>query len=205
LKDKIVAALSDHSPSREQLILHLCWCIGEYASPSITATCTPAILTEYDDTLELFAFERMSVASMEMEEHVVQEGGSYNNQLMSVLITSLSKLAARLPSLSSRVSLCLFKIERYKAYFHPSVISRAEECLMLLQFPSMAAVILDSRHSSHMRTHHIDRDSSLPFLLQRVMSRDHVGEEDIYGDGGTNDSSTSEANRVILHPFENLS
>jgi hypothetical protein len=84
---------------------------------------------------------------------------------MSVVINSLTKLAARWQPLTSRVQLCLHKILRYKNYFLPSVISHANLCLNLLKSPSIAASILDSRHRTELATSHVDVNSSLPFLL----------------------------------------
>ncbi len=89
----------------------------------------------------------------------------YNNRVMSVVINSLTKLAARWQPLTSRVQLCLHKILRYKNYFLPSVISHANLCLNLLKSPSIAASILDSRHRTELATSHVDTNSSLPFLL----------------------------------------
>lgn len=65
----------------------------------------------------------------------------HDNMLMSTLVSSLSKLAARLPlnmspslftltkrwpPLISRVTVCLEKLKRYRTSFHPSVLARAQ-------------------------------------------------------------------------------
>jgi AP-5 complex subunit zeta-1 len=163
LRETIVNKISDHNAARENLVLHLCWLIGEYATPTITNLCTPNIINDYDEALELLAFERMAQSA---SEECGPEGKRYNDTLMSVLISSLAKLAARYTPLVSRVSLCLLKLDRYRPYFSPAVISRMEECINILQVPSVAAAILDARHKTSVSTHHLDSDSSLPFLLQ---------------------------------------
>eukprot|EP01127_Copromyxa_protea_P023055 TRINITY_DN8537_c0_g1_i1.p1 TRINITY_DN8537_c0_g1~~TRINITY_DN8537_c0_g1_i1.p1 ORF type:complete len:833 (+),score=161.78 TRINITY_DN8537_c0_g1_i1:49-2547(+) len=158
-KDLLIQTITSHSMKHKTLILHICWAIGEYCSYSVSPElCNPEICNDYEEALELLAFECM----------VTEEEGKlkqYNNQLMSVLISSLSKLAARCPGLSSRVSLCLIKIERYEHYFDEAVIEKAMECLNLLKFPSIAAAILDSKHKTSQWTHHTDTNSSLPFIL----------------------------------------
>jgi hypothetical protein len=137
------------NPNREELVLCLCWIVGEYARLDSTANpnMTPQILYEYDETLELLAFERMSLASMapakssksSLEPTPVTEKlgdtseAHYNNRLMLVVITALSKLAARWQPLCSRIMLCLYKLFRYENLFHSTVINYARECLNLLK------------------------------------------------------------------------
>jgi AP-5 complex subunit zeta-1 len=174
LKKWIVMMMNDSGVNRqrEELVLHLCWLIGEYCQPNGAAG--PQIMHDYEEMLELFAFERMSLASMTANQEAddtTAEGQHqlhemrYNNRVMSVVINSLTKLAARWQPLTSRVQLCLHKILRYKNYFLPSVISHANLCLNLLKSPSIAASILDSRHRTELATSHLDVNSSLPFLL----------------------------------------
>jgi len=94
----------------------------------------------------------------------------FNTRLMLILVSSLTKLAARWHPLASRVVLCLAKLLRYKPYFHPSVIERTHHCLALLKHSSIAASLLDGTHSKEPLTHHIDPMSSLPFLLQPIVA-----------------------------------
>ena len=64
--------------------------------------------------------------------------------------------------------LCLAKVLRNRDTLHPSVIRRAHECVQILKFPNIASAILDTPASltdSHPLGSHIDKNSSLPFLL----------------------------------------
>lgn len=168
-KPLIFTLLRDHEESKSDLTLHLVWLVGEYAVLKDDFPCTPEVLTDYDEALELIAFELMSMMSMMAETPKTEETKKvliYNNQLMSALISSLTKLAARWTPLTTRVSLCLLKIERYKSYFNPSVTERALEYLNLLKFPSIAAGLLNTNIQSCITSHYYDDQTSLPFLLR---------------------------------------
>jgi len=86
-QDTIIDIMRDGThPNRKELILSLCWIVGEYASVSISPLCTPRaivgniakqincshliasimILAEYHEVLETLAFERISLAKMEL-------------------------------------------------------------------------------------------------------------------------------------------
>jgi hypothetical protein len=98
---------------------------------------TTDVLSDYHEVLELFAYERMSM--------VKSEGTSsslYNNRLMLVIISALSKLAARWQPLSNRVILCLVKIMKHQNYFDKSVISRANEVITILRFPRYLVIVV---------------------------------------------------------------
>lgn len=94
----------------------------------------------------------------------------YTTRLMLILISALSKLASRWHPLSSRVILCLAKILRQQQYFNSIVVTRANECIALLKFPSIAAAILDATHKTGPRLSHVDDQSSLPFILESTIS-----------------------------------
>lgn len=59
----------------------------------------------------------------------------------------------------------------YQQYFDPIVISRANELITLLKFPSIASAVLDMPQNLHDYSsdydlfHVHDKNSSLPFLL----------------------------------------
>jgi len=154
----LMLALTRNTESRRRMTIHLCWIIGEYAT---LQTCTGEILNDYDERLELMVFELMHTAGdMPPNEREVA------NEFMCVLISALSKLAARWPPLSSRVSLCLSKLERNRESFTETVHARAMECLNILKFPSIAAAVLGSGLSNREpNAHHVDNASSLPFQL----------------------------------------
>lgn len=166
LKVYILEVINDRqrNAAYDDLVLHLCWAIGEYCSPNLVPECTVDVLSEYDDALELFAFERMSLGTSGPSP--TSDESTFENMLMSILLSSLTKLAARWPPLISRVSLCLEKMERYQSVFHPAVMTRASECLRILRYPSIAAAILDAHHHTSLPRTHVDLDSSLPFVLR---------------------------------------
>jgi len=207
-KDLIVGAIIDGTHAeRKELVLSLCWVVGEYASPTVTEKCTPQIITEYHETLETFAYERMSFAKLGLVDHPASASSSlslsasssssfslpstlqqqqqvsitdatsgnnktpkndvYTTRLMLVIISALAKLAARWQDLASRVLICLAKMLREGENFHPSVAQRANECIQILKFPSIASAILDTplgREEEEVRIH-TNKNSSLPFLL----------------------------------------
>lgn len=177
-KDLIITLIGDSSNlARQELILCACWIVGEYTSTSVNSNITPEILNDYYEALELFAYERMSLVKLGLEPGLGTNNSSKSNdqdyitRLMLVLISALSKLASRWHPLSSRVVLCLAKILRQQQYFHPVVITRANECIALLKFPSIAAAIFDATHKTGPRLSHVDNQSSLPFLLESTLSR----------------------------------
>src|SRR3546814_5808604 len=97
--------------------------------------------------------------------------------LMSTLLTTLAKLAARWPPLISRVTVCIAKMERHQHAFHPAVMARATELLTILQSPSIASALLDSKLRTTFSATALDKDSPLPFLLrtpEEQIGRAHV-------------------------------
>ncbi|KAL6077164.1 hypothetical protein QOT17_002464 [Balamuthia mandrillaris] len=176
-QDLIVGIITDppsQHPARQELVLQLCWAVGEYASPALTSFCTQNIIYDYHTALETFAYERMALQQQPASSSFPgKKAGAalYTTRLMLVVLSSLSKLAARWQDLAARVVLCLAKVLQKKEVFHPSVVQRAEECLHILKFPSIASAILDSpqrgaKEEEQLYTSpHADKTSSLPFLL----------------------------------------
>jgi hypothetical protein len=123
----------------------LCWIVGEYTSNSLIAI-TPDVLNDYNEALELFAYERLSLIKLgisRVDDTTGSKSSSesksvdvqYTTRLMLVIISALSKLAARWQPLTSRVMLCLAKILRHDEYMDETVITRTNECITLLKFP----------------------------------------------------------------------
>jgi len=56
LRETIVNKISDHNAARENLVLHLCWLIGEYATPTIT-NCLVKFSIKKNRTYNLFYIE----------------------------------------------------------------------------------------------------------------------------------------------------
>lgn len=176
LKELLITLIGDsRNIARHELILCVCWIVGEYTSPSIVDV-SPEIINDYHETLELFAYERMSMVKFGEGGFSGQPAMSneYITRLMLVLISALGKLAARWHPLTSNVILCLSKILRQQQYFDPAVITRASECIALLKFPSIAASILDATHKTGPRLCHVDDHSSLPFMLETTIGRNEI-------------------------------
>jgi hypothetical protein len=63
-------------------------------------------------------------------------------RLLLLLISAMAKLSTRSRAVSQRAALCLAKIQKHGALFHPLVVARAEECVRLLATPSIAVRVL---------------------------------------------------------------
>ncbi|EFA85102.1 hypothetical protein PPL_02099 [Heterostelium album PN500] len=89
--------------------------------------------------------------------------------MMLVLISSLTKIASRWPEATSRVILCLLKVLSYHQYFDIQVVSRANECISLLKFPSFTTAVYDcappSNKDIYTKPISHDNHSALSFLL----------------------------------------
>ena len=144
-------------------------------------------MNDFHEALELLAYERMSLAKLGLSDvssgetlsstssQKKQEARKYATRLMLVIISALSKLAARDPDLNVRVILCLAKIISHSDYFDPSVTSRATECINLLKFPSIASAVFEAssgfsvpNNNPNAPKTHIDKLSALPFIVQSV-------------------------------------
>ena len=175
LKELLIATIADTGAAgRAELILTLCWIVGEYTNLSVNATCTSQVIHDYHEALELFNDERISVVRLGIKNIAslsAQPGQSFaphdplanhagasssvddaaehlsavnTARLMLVVINSLSKLASRCQDLAPRVVLSLTKLVQHQQYFLPIVAQRAEECRRILKFPSVASAILDA-------------------------------------------------------------
>jgi hypothetical protein len=105
---------------KEELLLNVCWAIGEYATPLIDPKVTSEVLFELYETLELFAFEaNLAISSRASDRETVLEFSAekYNSRLMTVLMSSISKIAARNPDLTPRALVCLAKIVKVKVAY----------------------------------------------------------------------------------------
>ncbi len=135
LKTLIVGAISSATLNAGELALNLCWSVCEHIR-----LCPPSAVREYHEALELFTYERLSLARPDARDAVFQ------SRLMLTLVTCLSKLAAREQHLAPRVILCLSKVAATSA-FHQSVYTRARECVLLLKMPAHAAILFGTPNS----------------------------------------------------------
>jgi len=97
---------------KEELLLNVCWTIGEYASAVVDPKITSEVLFELYETLELFAFEaNLAVSNTKVSETVLEfSAEKYTSRLMTVLMSAIAKIAARNPDLTPRALVCLAKI-----------------------------------------------------------------------------------------------
>jgi AP-5 complex subunit zeta-1 len=68
LKETIMQVIGEsiHNPARRELLLHLCWSVGEYASPVLLPSCTSQLLFDYEEALELLLFEVIALTAAEI-------------------------------------------------------------------------------------------------------------------------------------------
>ncbi len=122
---------------------------------------TPALLSEYYEALELFLYERVSLARIEHQpsrqpsalrasssgaavgtsaatNSSSSSGGVFDAQVAKLLLMAIgavAKLAARCQDLASRVMLCLTKLLKQREFFHRSVLQLANDSIQLLKCP----------------------------------------------------------------------
>ncbi len=129
LKSLVVAAVSSSTLAAGELTLNLCWIVGEHAR-----LCSADTVRQYHEALELFTYERLSMARADAPDVVFQ------SRLMLTLVSCLAKLAAREQHLAPRVMLCLSKVVATRVFVE-AVYTRARECVLVLKAPAHAAVI----------------------------------------------------------------
>jgi len=125
--------------------------------------------------------------------------------MLLTLISTLAKLAARSPDLIPRALLCISKVvksqQKYSGHADRTLLQRANELSRLLRMPSIASAILDphiasSQHSAvppSSTSGHVDRNSSLPFLL--FPAHDDPRRDDLFAEG------VPHKQWPALHPF----
>jgi hypothetical protein len=131
-------------------------------------------LREYHEAIELFTYERLSLAKADAKDFVFQ------SRMMLTLVSCLAKLAARQQHLLARVVLCLSKVPKQKMMqffflkkiqvlgthgcFHESVYTRVRECITLLRSPALALVLLCSQNTYPRTEPRYDEHSSIEIL-----------------------------------------
>ena len=219
LRKPILAFLdSRQDEQKEELKLHLCWVrnngivcccllnflsffaqiIGEYASPSVHPRLAGEVIFEYFQTLEPLAYEA-NMALTQTPSAAVDAlnvaGSARTPHFLTTLMSTLAKLAARSQDITPRVTICLAKIVKQqrasKSEASVVLIQRANELIRILQYPTIAAAILDPPpETARPRLSHVDRHSSLPMLLQPSSNdRVHVQQQ------------VSPSDLVKIHPF----
>ncbi|GAM28515.1 hypothetical protein SAMD00019534_116910 [Acytostelium subglobosum LB1] len=192
-RDLLISMVTEGRANAD-VVTVLCWIIGEYASTSICPEINSVIFNDYHEALELIAYEKINLIKMESLSGATSSSltpGMANQlqmtrdasvltgtssamsmesaNIMLILTSALTKIASRWHEATSRVILCLLKILSYHQYFDAQVISRANECISLLKFPSFAGAVYDcaplSNRSTYTSSISHDNHSSLSFLL----------------------------------------
>ncbi|RXN03500.1 AP-5 complex subunit zeta-1-like protein [Labeo rohita] len=157
--------------SKEDFYTHMVWVIGEYLSVSYDPRCTVELITSNFESLEAVLFEITQVRQSASPP-------SFSPRLVTVLMTTLAKLATRSQDLIPRVSLCLSKMRTfarsgpvmacYSEEDTEEIITRAHELINLLKLPNVAQFVLAPSAGGDGPRWHRDTNASLPQGMRAV-------------------------------------
>ncbi|NWS73258.1 AP5Z1 protein, partial [Crotophaga sulcirostris] len=159
--------------NKEAIFTHMVWAIGEYLSVSYDKRCTVEQINRFFENLEAVLFE-ITQARPLASTH------SYAPRAISVLMATVTKLAARSQDLIPRMSMFLSKMRTFvqnpavtSVYCEDDleqILNQATELMNLLKMPSKAHFVLMPPAGMASTRFQKEVNDSLPFAL-RIVTR----------------------------------